>query len=473
MPGVPKSRGCDTCRQQKKKCDQLTPLCSRCARLGIPCVGSGLRRYKFLSQTVALDQNPESSKQVSITTSQARSSPSAAPPAPTAPSMQGPRATIPVVPSNLATLNAKRFVSALQLTDVRFDLRIYGPFFVDLPRRLGRNQALDASIRALTVSFPAVHTHRYTPDMYKAYGEALASLRISLRDPATVGSVETMCAVYLVMICQGWIGRSGDFAPSHGEAIAHLLSTAAAGADTNWQQDEFAAEVTNTLLFIVILESFGNHKIKLHPKLVAEATPEQPPLVARPNRQPPHVTADDIECLRIPTLATLASYVRDIEGNLPAIQSTYYGPLQRDLAKMKRLLTNNPNPRHVHARRQTRYGTLLLLAILANWALSSHNHSGTVGQDPRGATLELEKADIVDEVIHLAEQASAYRPLAASAMPGFIMAAKTTLITMSPPADHESGVNGRAARRHQQLARLEELLAVYRGDFPAAASYYV
>lgn len=106
------------------------------------------------------------------------------------------------VPSNRATLNASSLISALQVTDVRFDLRIYGPFFTELPRRLGRNRALDSSVHALTVSFPAVHTHQYTSDMFKAYGEALGQLRASLRDPATAASVETMCAVYLIVICQ-------------------------------------------------------------------------------------------------------------------------------------------------------------------------------------------------------------------------------------------------------------------------------
>lgn len=48
---------------------------------------------------------------------------------------------------------------------------------------------------------------------------------------------------------QGWIGRGGDFFPSHGEAIAHMLNTAAAAR--NWQ-GEFEAEVTNTLLVIVV-----------------------------------------------------------------------------------------------------------------------------------------------------------------------------------------------------------------------------
>lgn len=98
--------------------------------------------------------------------------------------------------------------------------------------------------------------------------------------------------------------------------------------------------------------------------------------------------------------------------------------------------------RRIHARRQTSYGTLLLLGLMANWTLSAFG----IG-DPHA--LEAEKIALVDEVMELAQQASQYRPLAASAMPRFIMAAKT--------------MTDDAAR----LARLEELLTLYRSDFPA------
>ncbi|KAH8690741.1 hypothetical protein BGW36DRAFT_389250 [Talaromyces proteolyticus] len=47
MPGVPTSTGCNTCRKQKKKCDEKQPSCSRCLRLQVPCIGSGTRRFKF------------------------------------------------------------------------------------------------------------------------------------------------------------------------------------------------------------------------------------------------------------------------------------------------------------------------------------------------------------------------------------------------------------------------------------------
>ncbi|KAK1759946.1 hypothetical protein QBC47DRAFT_438281 [Echria macrotheca] len=414
MPGVPSSRGCDACRQQKKKCDQLRPLCSRCARLEIPCTGSGQRRYRFLSQ-----QPP--------TAASGRSSAAGS-------SMQPPTRA----PSNQMSLDASHFISALQVTDVRFDLRIYGPFFPDLPRRLGRNKAFDASVRALAVAFPSVHTRQCTPDMYKTYGEALACLRTCLGDPATAGSVETLCAVYLTIICQGWIGRGGDFFPSHSEAIAHMLNSAAAAQ--NWQ-GQFEAEVTNTLLFIVLLESLSNHKIKLDPRLW---TPSRSPAIARPAR-PPADAALDIECLKIPTLAAVSAYTRDVAGNLPAIKSTY-DILQTDLAKMKMLLSgvsgsNIPAAASwTRARRQTGYGTLLLLGLMANWALTAFR----VGDV---SALMAERVSLVDEVMELAQRAVEYRPLAASAMPGFIMAAKV----MTDDA--------------VRLARLDELLALYQSDF--------
>ncbi|KAK3312606.1 hypothetical protein B0H66DRAFT_568491 [Apodospora peruviana] len=476
MPGVPSSRGCDACRQQKKKCDQLKPLCSRCARLRVPCIGSGQRRYKFLGHTTSLDQTlPHLAKQPSTTKDTEPT-----PPLPLATRLM-PVATIPVaVPSNKATLDASRFVSALQVTDVRFDLRIYGPFFVDLPRRLGRNQALDASIRALSVSFPAVQTHKYTSDMYKAYGEALGCLRAAVGDATTAGSVETLCAVYLIVICQGWIGRGGDIFPSHGEAIAHLLNAAATSKNGNWQ-DEFAAELANTLLVIVLLESFTNHRINLNPVLWAS---ELPLTIARPNREP-HISnsptgTDGVECLRIPALASISSYVRDVRGHLPGIRSTYYGPLQRDLARMKFLLSDRlscndtPTERHVHARRQTRYGMVLLLALMANWALSVYDTTSlrtTLGDGDAGgggAELELEKEAnyFVDETIHLAEEASVYRPLAASAMPAFILAARTMLGVKQ----HRAEDDGDRKRKLARLARIEELLVLYRGDFPASAA---
>jgi len=97
--------------------------------------------------------------------------------------------------------------------------------------------------------------------------------------------------------------------------------------------------------------------------------------------------------------------------------------------------------RRIHVRRQTGYGTLLVLGMMANAALSAFG----IG-DPH--TLELERASLVDEVVELAQQAAQYRPLGSSATPGFITAART--------------MTNDAAK----LERLHELLQAYQSDFP-------
>jgi hypothetical protein len=105
-------------------------------------------------------------------------------------------------PSSELTILATGFLSALAVTDVRFDLSIYGAFFNDIPRRLGRNEALDASVRALTTALPSVHKHQLSAEVFKSYAAALRCLRDCLSDPVKAISSDTLCAVYLVMICQ-------------------------------------------------------------------------------------------------------------------------------------------------------------------------------------------------------------------------------------------------------------------------------
>jgi hypothetical protein len=99
------------------------------------------------------------------------------------------------------TMVTSMFVSALQVSDARFDLSVYGSLFKEIPRRLGRNAALDASVGALTTALPWVHTHHRSADMFDRYAHALKSLRASLDDPVQARSADTLCAVYLIVIC--------------------------------------------------------------------------------------------------------------------------------------------------------------------------------------------------------------------------------------------------------------------------------
>lgn len=105
-------------------------------------------------------------------------------------------------PSNARTIVTNALVSALEVTDLRYSLICYGGFVKDIPRRLGTNDALDASVGALTSAFSSLQRRRQSPETLSRYVHALKTLRISLNDPAKAHSPNTLCAMYLIMICQ-------------------------------------------------------------------------------------------------------------------------------------------------------------------------------------------------------------------------------------------------------------------------------
>ena len=95
-----------------------------------------------------------------------------------------------------------QFVSALQVLDPRFDLSVYGGFIHEIPRRLGRKEALDAAVDSLMTTLPLLHTHQQTAESFNKYAKALNALRVCLSDPVKVSSVDTMCALYMIVVCQ-------------------------------------------------------------------------------------------------------------------------------------------------------------------------------------------------------------------------------------------------------------------------------
>lgn len=113
--------------------------------------------------------------------------------------------TVPHTPSSSLTLTTNEFVGTMTTsTSVRFNLVYwYGEFLQDIPARLGRNEALDSSVKALTAAHSSFCLqHRPTPEALVKYSAALRTLRFYLDDPVKACSTETLCAVMLLLICQ-------------------------------------------------------------------------------------------------------------------------------------------------------------------------------------------------------------------------------------------------------------------------------
>lgn len=106
------------------------------------------------------------------------------------------------IPSNDTLDITRDFIEVLQVTDVRYDVTWYGPFLENLPRRIGSSPALDAAIGAVTSAVKALRTRQNYPDAIARYVKGWKALRTCLSDPVQTKSIHTVCAIYLMMICQ-------------------------------------------------------------------------------------------------------------------------------------------------------------------------------------------------------------------------------------------------------------------------------
>ncbi|RMJ18613.1 hypothetical protein CDV36_001693 [Fusarium kuroshium] len=413
MPGVPSGKGCDACRKQKKKCDQAKPACSRCARLNIPCIGSGKQRYKFKVQTLEISSDSgspqivDTDEDTSSSASQSSSSP---------PGFQVLVRT-PNSPTNTIT---NTLISRLEITDLRYDITCYGDFLRHIPARLGRNEALDTSADALATTFSTLHRPQgyQSVDALTKYVRALKSLRVVLGDPHKARTPETMCAVYLIMICQGWLGREDDQHTSHGEGLAYLLRAA---AQENWKAG-FETEMVLTFCVPVIIESITNPKVRLDKwfwDILDNFRRSNPPTSTAEGYQARHVRENSggIPSLRMRNLGMLPDFINKPEMHRTEIICAYHR-LRLDMEKMSQIVQavslppgSSPTVMQLRLSRSyySAYSVLLCIIIIINHLMQAF--------DPYSLSLVSEGALFCSEVITMAHNISQYRPLGASHVP--------------------------------------------------------
>jgi hypothetical protein len=134
-------------------------------------------------------------------------------------------------PSNELTMTMNMFVAALEIPDLRYSLSAIGDFLVHIPRRLGRSEALDSAVGALACAFPCHYSDQPTSKALVPYIRAIGALRRAMDDEKTAFTSETLCAIYLMMICQGWVGGPDDRPVPHNAMMVHILNSSKA---RNW-----------------------------------------------------------------------------------------------------------------------------------------------------------------------------------------------------------------------------------------------
>ncbi|KAB8263670.1 hypothetical protein BDV32DRAFT_110916 [Aspergillus pseudonomiae] len=399
MPGVPSGRACEGCRRQKKKCDEKQPTCSRCLRLNIPCIGSGQRRFKFqqeytipimvkkgkLKEQCSKDQTSSSSDEER--TEVCRVSPH---------------------PSNALTVLSQAFVRAIHpSTDIRWNLAwMYGGFLRDVPPRLGTNEALDTAADAvISMHSDFCVTRKLSVQALSKYGRALNTLHTYLDDPVKAASTDTLCAVTILLLCQGFLPGHGKIQSGHAEGAAQILK-----ARKNFRpRDDFEAKLLLTLRGPVLFEGLFVNSIDLSGEEY-ESLVESDLDAGTPDGQM-------MRCLaRVPGIReriaatmpgdagfeSLRQEARDLyesyQGVLTALQARTTS-VETPLAtgSMYRMCTL------LHAQYQRMYGLGLTVAIILNCLARA--------LDPDDPVLPVESTYFAQEIVLLSDSQVAFRPL--------------------------------------------------------------
>ncbi|KAK4077079.1 transcriptional regulator family: Fungal Specific TF [Trichoderma aggressivum f. europaeum] len=430
MAGTPSSRGCDACREQKKKCDALKPACSRCARLQIPCVGAGQRRFMFKVQTTA------SRSKRPITGSEDHDQET------------GGSSVIPVghpssPPSNAMTLATGAFVSVLEVDDPRYDITGWTVFLNEIPRRMGTSDPLDASAKTFASTLSAVQSKQPQPvENLSQFGNALQTLRGSLiQDKDQI--VDSLCAIYLILLCQGWLSESSGQTVIHINGIMHLLNGV---SDKDWR-GEFESQILVTVCMVVIFESIANPSIKLSPWLVnlkkTYYGPEKPWGV------------DDhrgigTQTITVEHMVKIPGYFQEPELRLHDLQSSYHVAFSESkglcayVTAMAESITpkTNISSFRAYVRIQGVTSVLVSIGLLLGTILRIF--------EPSNELLKIDSAFLISEVVKIAARASGYRPLGAILIP-------LSLCTAWAVAD-DAGAE----------AEIERIIRDYETDFPDA-----
>ncbi|KAI1054568.1 hypothetical protein LB506_010630 [Fusarium annulatum] len=396
MPGVPRSRGCNSCLKQKKKCDQVKPACSRCARLGVPCVGSGEQKYVFKPVSFTKPFKTSFSKPRKRETSS--------------------QASILHKPQNSLTLLQAKLVAALEVTDFRYGLHCYGDFLEHVPKRLGHSHALDVCVDLMTSTLPYHYTYGIPSQVEAKYSSCLKVLRGPEDKKGSQPSFEDVAAFHTMTICQSWLGQAGNESRSHGQILACSMDA----VTEKGRSSIFELKLLHSSLITLFFEALVDTRIDLE-QYVNDLS-SQSRQNAYDHNQDPHVRSFQVQrLLRIPRLLhEPLRYVEEIK--------TTYRELRDDHARIQHQLDSVREQRdpseNLRCRQKLVHKLQVTEAILLTAALALNRILRAAYPDE--GVLLLEASMLANELIILAKSVYDLRPLGASYIPPCLAAVWAT-----------------------------------------------
>ncbi|KAL7938997.1 hypothetical protein V8C35DRAFT_94136 [Trichoderma chlorosporum] len=253
MVGVPRSSGCQLCRQRRVKCDETRPECGNCRKYGAECPGYE-RAIKFVSGKHTIRSKGSRPQRTSRHSTAGAASSSGTSPSTTTSLSTG--ATTPesfggssstsgtaaVSMSLLATPlpNRALFVGTLMdMAQTRLtskDVTTFLGFFGRLKfEELGTAPALDGAICSLSLHLMGkeLADDSLVARSRTVYGWSLGALQATLRHPTKWKTSETYCSAVLLCFFELFAGTtSPETWLQHAQGIAALMEQRGPAAHT-------------------------------------------------------------------------------------------------------------------------------------------------------------------------------------------------------------------------------------------------
>ena len=382
------------------QCDQSLPSCSRCTRLRIKCVGAGERRFKFVEDGASARSSSNS-----------RSPPKDQSSATT---RKDSRKSLSRSPSNETTTLTVALIDKFKdPSDIKYHLVwAYGDFLEEIPRRIGTSEALDTSVAALVSAHSNLSSrspHITVPESLSKYNTALKSLRTTLNDVRKASQPETLCACYLLLICQAFFDAHDCGSSTHTEGATQILK---ARGYFYPKDDEFEQKLLMSLRGPVLMEALLNDRITFN-----FTREEWMDLVQSKFDSPTregrmmHCWAQMPDLMRrgkmalngskdLYTVATEARIQYDILAGIVSEFRERYHQIHQNRPVFKSPIIT---PERLCNHYQRMYGLVLAICLISNCIISA--------LDTANARLKVESIDMCKQVLVLADLASVYRPL--------------------------------------------------------------
>jgi hypothetical protein len=113
-------------------------------------------------------------------------------------------AAISQIPNSSSTKVSMSLINKLETRHRRFEINwAHGSFMDDLPRRVDHSEALAAATEAFMLAIPCANvSYTLSRRRLRSYTAALTATRLAILHPVEAYSLNTLCSVYLLWICQ-------------------------------------------------------------------------------------------------------------------------------------------------------------------------------------------------------------------------------------------------------------------------------